>query len=85
MAKISLSRKEAVLALLEKGGAKGIPVQALIKKCGKRSPARIYDLRRDGFTIETEPSRGPACRYILKGVKRGKNGSKRNGRGSKRT
>jgi len=77
MSKDTLSKKASVLSLLEKGGAKGVPVQALIKKCGRRSPARIYDLRKDGYVITTEPSRGPTCRYILirkrvaaKGVKR---------------
>lgn len=83
MAKVSLSKKEAVLALLERGGARGIPVQILIKKCGKRSPARVYDLRRDGHNIETEPNRGPACRYVLKGVRHDKN-TKRNARRSQR-
>ena len=69
MPKASLSKKASVLSLLEKSGTKGVPVQVLIKKCGKRSPARIYDLRRDGFNITTEPSRGPACRYVLTGKK----------------
>lgn len=70
MPKVSGSKKSSVLALLEKSGAKGVLAQALIKKCGKRSPARIYDLRRDGFNITTEPSRGPACRYVLVGKRR---------------
>lgn len=67
MSKATLSKKASVLSLLEKGGTKGVPVQALIKKCGKRSPARIYDLRKDGYRITTEPSRGPTCRYVLVG------------------
>lgn len=71
MTKVSVSsKKEHVLALLQKGGEKGVRVQELIKKCGKRSPARIYDLRNDGFKITTEPSRGPSCRYVLVGKKR---------------
>lgn len=85
MPKVSLSRKASVLSLLEKGGAKGVPVQALIKKCGKRSPARIYDLRRDGFNITTEPSRGPACRYVLVGKKATKPKGVKNGKSSGKT
>lgn len=69
MPKVSASKKSSVLTLLEKSGEKGVTVQSLIKKCGKRSPARIYDLRRDGFNITTEPSRGPSCRYVLVGKK----------------
>lgn len=70
MPKVLSSKKSSVLALLEKHGAKGVPVQGLINKCGKRSPARIYDLRKDGFNITTEPSRGPKCRYVLVGKKK---------------
>ena len=75
----SVSKKDQVLSLLMKGGAKGVPVHDLIKKCGKRSPARIYDLRLDGYKITTEPSRGPACRYKLVNKKKvAKKGGKKN-------
>lgn len=67
VSKKSYSKKEDVLLLLQKSGAKGIKVQQLIRKCGKRSPARIYDLRDDGYKITTEPSRGPKCTYVLVG------------------
>lgn len=65
MPKTSSSKKESVLLLLERSGSKGVLVQTLIRKHGSRSPARIFDLRKDGFKITTEPSRGPACRYVL--------------------
>jgi hypothetical protein len=86
MPKVSMSLKYSVLAFLESSGAKGVSVQALIKKYGKRSPARIYDLRREGFKITTEPSRGPSCRYILIGktTKRGASNGKSGGKGGKR-
>jgi hypothetical protein len=70
MPKVSLSKKAEVLALLEKYGEKGVSAQVLIKKCGVRSPARVYDLRKDGYNITTEPSRGPECQYKLLGKKR---------------
>ncbi len=76
-----LSKKAQVLAVLEKAGPKGVSVQTLIKKCGERSPARIYDLRKDGVRIETTPSRGPACKYVFLGRKRqAKKGAKKNER-----
>jgi hypothetical protein len=84
MPKVSASKKSSVLSLLEKSGEKGVTVQSLIKKCGKRSPARIYDLRRDGFNITTEPSRGPSCRYVLVvGKKSAKGKVAKNGKSSK--
>jgi hypothetical protein len=56
--------------LLQKSGAKGLSVRDLIRRCGKRSPARIYDLRADGHSISTNPSRGPKCRYVLETPKK---------------
>lgn len=87
MPKVSMSLKASVLSFLEKRGAKGVSAQALIKKFGKRSPARIYDLRKDGFHITTEPSRGPSCKYRLIGKTtkgRGVKNAKGGGKGGKR-
>lgn len=81
---VSSSKKEKVLELLQKGGTKGVRVQELIKKCGKRSPARIYDLRRDGFVITTEPSRGPSCRYVLAASTKKKTAKKQAKKGVKK-
>lgn len=76
MAKVSASKKEHVLKVLLGKGEKGITAQALIKQCGERSPARVYDLRNDGYSITTKPSRGPECRYTLHGKRPKKKGKK---------
>ena len=67
-ARIENSRK--ALDALQRAGAHGVPTEQLAKIAGLRFGARIFELRREGWDIETKPRRGTElAAYILHGKK----------------
>ena len=65
-ARIENSRK--ALDALQRAGARGVPTEQLAKIAGLRFGARIFELRREGWDIETRPRHGTECAcYILHG------------------
>lgn len=58
------------LDALQRAGAQGVPTEQLAKIAGLRFGARIFELRQQGWEIETKPRRGTElAAYILHGKK----------------
>jgi hypothetical protein len=70
MSEARLANQRKALDALHRAGAYGVPTEALAKIAGLRFGARIFELRQEGWDIETKPRHGKevAC-YILHGRK----------------
>lgn len=67
-ARIENSRK--ILDALQRAGAEGVVTESLAKIGGLRFGARIFELRREGWDIETKQRSGTElARYVLHGWK----------------
>jgi hypothetical protein len=61
------NNKAKVLRLLKQKGQAGVTNVELVHTGGLRYGARIYELRADGYQIQTIPVEGGVFRFVLKG------------------
>lgn len=70
MSEIRVANQRKALDALSRAGAAGVPTEELAKIAGLRFGARIFELRKEGWDIETKPRRGKeVAAYILHGFK----------------
>jgi hypothetical protein len=62
-----LNNKERVYAVLVAAGPSGVTNSDLLAFGGFRYGARLFELRRDGYDIETVAGHGGEFRFVLKG------------------
>jgi len=63
-----LTQKERVLETLRRVGKRGIHSFNIIREISHKAPARISELRKEGWDIQSVPEklgRAWGCRYIL--------------------
>ena len=68
MSEIRIENSRKILDALQRAGAHGVATEELAKVGGLRFGARIFELRQEGWDIETKARHGKevAC-YILHG------------------
>jgi hypothetical protein len=66
-AKRRANNKAKVLQLLKQKGQAGATNVELVHTGGLRYGARIFELRNDGYQIQTIPVEGGVFRFVLKG------------------
>jgi hypothetical protein len=62
------TQREVVLTILSERGEEGVTAIELDRRFGiYRAGARVYDLRQEGYVIQTVNAHGKTARYILVG------------------